>query len=844
MRKAQKQEMLEFINSLHQAHIEIRGALNQRNYDIAQNMLGECQEFAVTLGENIEKIEGEGHITVSRVEEYCETLFRVFKEITDGQVNENKIYKMLRRQLLAVENSVKNDILVRKEVVFFPYKASMWDCLESIYLAAKEDSECDAYCVPIPYFDMNPDRSFGEMHYEGDEYPADIEIISWEKYNFEDRRPDAVYIHNPYDDYNLMTSVHPRYYSANLKKYTDTLVYIPYYVTSGGMLEGQGLLPAYRQADYIVIQSPQFRKYIDKEIPNDKLLPFGSPKIDKVISQCKNPPEPSAEWRQKMTGKDGKRRRVFFYNISIKGMLADTENFLKKIEYVFQCFEGREDVCLLWRPHPLLEAAFDSMRPEYRRDYEALKKYFLEKELGIFDTTSDIAGSIALSDAYIGDAGTSIISLFGIVGKPMFILDNRIQGKSGKDGWSDKISMRFNPLEQDRFMIIQGNQLYISEEGKYDYHFFCTLSKRKGKRYFRVFEVNGEKYIFSENTQEILKIETNGVKKIISLKKETVRGHAFIDVWRYDRFLVLQPFNYPFIVRYDTVTEECRYFAEQIDVRVKDKDGKRISGGSWLYQGVLYITSPVDNVVFKLNIESGETDLITIPVRSRYGWNMLDEYMDEIWMMPYEERSIVRWNPKTGETKEYRGFPKEFICVNPQLQQECKEQPFSSVAFYKDEMYLAPRWANMYLRLNIRTGKFTKWDPPFEDSKEGNGAIWNRTFFLQSQPEDERGWIKIYSNVGKKLYHFNMETNECKEIEMKFDVKELEEQEPGFGECSETVKYACAESIFNSLDRFIEGTTLGSPFDKKKQLEIYSELASNSDGSSGKKIYKYIKSNE
>lgn len=46
MRKAQKQEVLEFIDSLHQAHTEVKDALQQHKYDVAQNMLGECQEFA------------------------------------------------------------------------------------------------------------------------------------------------------------------------------------------------------------------------------------------------------------------------------------------------------------------------------------------------------------------------------------------------------------------------------------------------------------------------------------------------------------------------------------------------------------------------------------------------------------------------------------------------------------------------------------------------------------------------------------------------------------------------------------------------------------------------------
>ena len=90
------------------------------------------------------------------------------------------------------------DIPVRKEVVFFPYKASMWDSLESVYLAAKEDPECDAYCVPIPYYVRNPDRSLGQMHYEGNEYPKNIEVIDWQSWAGGERKPDVIYIHNPF----------------------------------------------------------------------------------------------------------------------------------------------------------------------------------------------------------------------------------------------------------------------------------------------------------------------------------------------------------------------------------------------------------------------------------------------------------------------------------------------------------------------------------------------------------------------------------------------------------------------------------------------------------------------
>ncbi len=100
----------------------------------------------------------------------------MFEDVRTNNINENKIYKTLRKQLIRIENSVNNDIRIKKEVVFFPYKAAMWDSLESVYLAAKEDPDCDAYCVPIPYYELNSDHSFGKIHYEGREYPKILRL--------------------------------------------------------------------------------------------------------------------------------------------------------------------------------------------------------------------------------------------------------------------------------------------------------------------------------------------------------------------------------------------------------------------------------------------------------------------------------------------------------------------------------------------------------------------------------------------------------------------------------------------------------------------------------------------
>ena len=458
MRKAQKQEILEFIESLHQAHEEIKAALQQNNLILVQNMLAECQEFAISLGENIEKLEGEGHVTVSCIEEYCETIFHTYKKIADNQFQENKIYKGLKKQLLKIENSAKNDITVRKEVVFLPYKASMWDSLESIYLAAKEDPNCDAYCIPIPYYDKNPDGSFRELHYEGAEYPDFVTITSYEEYDFEKRKPDVIYIHNPYDNFNLVTSVHPFFFSKNLKQFTDMLVYVPYFILNEIDPDNQEAIdgmkhfiwtPGVINADKVVVQSEKMKRiyvneyikaakengfqdhHIDRTYLEQKILGLGSPKIDKVLCTKNEDLEIPTEWLRIIEKPDGSWKKIIFYNTTINALLRHNEKMLEKMEYVFRIFkENKDEVALLWRPHPLIKATVQSMRPTLWTEYEKLVKRYLEEGWGIYDDTADVDRAIVLSDAYYGD-DSSVVQMYKETGKPIMMQNVEILAYDG-----------------------------------------------------------------------------------------------------------------------------------------------------------------------------------------------------------------------------------------------------------------------------------------------------------------------------------------------------------------------------------------------------------------------------
>lgn len=447
MTKAQKKQAEDFIKLLERAHDGIKKTIDTKNTEAALDLLAQCQECAIKLGEIIEAVEGEDFVTIPMIEDYCELAYQFYDKISQNiYVNSNQVSKALRKSLIRMGNSVKNDIPERREVVFLPYKASMWDSLESVWKAADEDPDCDAYVIPIPYFDKNPDGSFKEMHYEGDQYPAYVPVTHYDDYDISVREPDMIFIHNPYDEYNYVTSVAPKFYSKNLKQYTEKLVYIPYFVL--GEIDPENaearkgishfcVEPGVLNADVVIVQSEDMRKaYIEilsEAVGEDtrpqwekKILGLGSPKMDKVLETTEDDFEIPGEWMNVLAKTDGSRKKVILYNTSVTALLQHEDKMLVKMRSVFETFkESVDDVALLWRPHPLIKATIESMRPELWADYEKLVEEYRAEGWGIYDDSAELDRAIALSDAYYGDH-SSLVQLCQSAGMPVMIQDVEI----------------------------------------------------------------------------------------------------------------------------------------------------------------------------------------------------------------------------------------------------------------------------------------------------------------------------------------------------------------------------------------------------------------------------------
>lgn len=227
MSRALRKQMLTMIDLLEKANQVLKVSLtaNRMNEAGIQQLLSDCQETAITIGNELEMIYGEGTDLVHKLEEYHESLYQMTL-VLKHPGKRYELFKCLTRQIRQVRKLLDDLIPDRLEAVFLPYKASLWDSMERLWIASKNDEDCDTYVVPIPYYDRSPDGAFTRYHYDGNEMPSHVDITHYENYDLQKRWPDTVFIQNPYDQTDPNISIDPRFYSQEIKKVADTLIYV------------------------------------------------------------------------------------------------------------------------------------------------------------------------------------------------------------------------------------------------------------------------------------------------------------------------------------------------------------------------------------------------------------------------------------------------------------------------------------------------------------------------------------------------------------------------------------------------------------------------------------------
>lgn len=254
------------------AHLEIGKSLTASSPDTAKELLEVCQTSAIQIGTALEQL-GEDSL-VRILEEYCETAWQIYEKLGTAQSApsgdvQSRLDCLLERLAQRTEAPAKQ----RREVVFLPFKAAGWERIEPFWKDAMADEECDVYVIPIPYYYKNLDGTLRDMQYEAGQLPGYVPVTDYRQYDFKKRRPDKVFIQNPYDEYNLATSVPPSFFARSLKPFTKNLVYVPYFVLDGSEIADPKVFenmeyyvstPGVVLADATIVQSAGVRQaYID-----------------------------------------------------------------------------------------------------------------------------------------------------------------------------------------------------------------------------------------------------------------------------------------------------------------------------------------------------------------------------------------------------------------------------------------------------------------------------------------------------------------------------------------------------------------------------------------------------
>jgi len=687
MKKSYKQELLSLLDTMGKM-ADLLPKLADSSEQI-QDILAACE----CIRENLE---------LENAPNSLELLQIIETSLKESKLNILEYAKKLK-------SAFDSEVKAKREVLFLPYKASMWDSLESIYLAAKEDQNYDAFVMPIPYYDKK-NGQFTEMHWETD-YPKNISLIDYRKYNIEERRPDIIFIHNPYDDCNIVTSVQPDFYSQKLRSLTDCLVYVPYFVGSGiNVQEHFCTLPACIFAHKVIVQTEQEKEiYVSvykefakrNRVPErfeqigNKFLALGSPKLDKAVTAKREDYEIPLEWEKLIDNK-----KVVFYNLSIGSLLENTiedgkpsGKYFQKVRSVFEFFKKQSDFVLLWRPHPLLEGTIKSMRPWLEQEYAEIVSEYEAGGYGIFDDSADLNRAVAISDMYFGDS-SSVIKLFEVAGKPIARQFSQAPFICGF--WADETFLWF---------IDNNNILYKHDKQSNKTEYVGIIPEKNVLANLRITE-NNRKLYFAPFFGNKIFIFDMAQKKIeqIDFRNDCNVTNKFNNVISFKNFVYFIPHEFHAIMRLNINTNEIEYFSEWVS-EISKLQISKLQGleqkffGSCIAGTEIAIVINGANAIMFFNMET-----------SGYEVKLIGEKLEQCndicfdgqnyYMVSYYKDYVAKWNRQTNEISKIK-FPSSFTR---------KTSIIGSffMQYLNKHLWLLPCAANNAYKINTNSNEITE----------------------------------------------------------------------------------------------------------------------------------------
>lgn len=793
-------------------------------------LLAAAQEYVIILGNSLEERKVSEEV-IHVLEDIAELIYQMAYVQTNEEEQKSTAQSIISR-LQQVKAMLNRELDLRYEVVFLPYKASMWDSLDSIYRAVKEDKSYHAVVMPIPYSNITSQGEILKTYYEGDEFPKDIEITDYREYDLGIHMPDLIFIHNPYDQYNLVTRVPPEFYSSILVHYTDHLVYIPYYIMNGSQINEDFVkMPGIFNSWRTFVQSEDIKdKYIEYH-KGDKIVALGSPKIDAVINtKIENVCLPE-KWGNIVEGK-----KVFLLNTHLTNILNHANALFQKLSDILCYFEKNSNAVLWWRPHPLSQQAARSLRPEILEQYNSLLEKALSIPNVIYDNTSDLNRAIFVADAYLGDEGSSIVELFGITGKPLWFFDSDLEKREiGRN-----IMTTYSAVKVEKniyFFENRYNALFCIDlvQGTSEQIGFSPEEFRSGPSLYTAVQVVKDKLYFVPCSAKGMYVYDlrQGRGEVVSWPRSNyIQQYNPVVV---EKYLWLMPvYSGDEIIRINTENNEiyqveCIYDAEVPNVILKSDDAVFYS--AVLYNRKIWRACRTCSSICSFDLDSHKVCFYQLPDRKN-GYRELTFDGTDFWLISQTESEIVKWNPDTQESK----------VISTGLMEETVFPAFNSLEYYNGFIWLIPYKGSVFLQLDTKSQDITKHD--FSNP----GLKTSRDFCLWCRVQFEGRHMYLYPNSCNQLVIADLETGSFETIvttglcgwteEEITDYIMMERNENGWHNKSGTLFF---EERICKLNSFVDRVLAGTLKRSEEVQDYYGCNTLNYDGTAGSKIWANIK---
>lgn len=274
-----------------------------------------------------------------------------------------------------------------------------WTNFESVIQTMMNNPAFDCQVVVVPYLnwkatDINGDiqrRILSKQH---------IEYIGFEDYSLETRRPDAVFLQNPYDEARPET-----FRSQYLHQRGVKIAYIPYALDTGigeeSMVYQYNLL-CQNIATWIFARSQRHKDEfaVQCQAGNKHVHVTGHPKFDYY----------DARYNKKNAAFQNQRKKTLLWttHFVLPGEVKMYTTFNLYCR-AFMKIMMRDDIHLIIRPHPLFTQWIDAASQSARDNYQKLVTLSATRDNVTWDTSENYQDSFSKSDALIADAGSFLL---------------------------------------------------------------------------------------------------------------------------------------------------------------------------------------------------------------------------------------------------------------------------------------------------------------------------------------------------------------------------------------------------------------------------------------------------